>query len=77
MLHWILTASFIPSAVCLTVYDGNEKDFARTPLQQMVEDVEAGKMKIAIGKVYKLDEIVQAHELMDSNRAGGKIVVLT
>lgn len=67
----------IPSAVCLTVYGGNEKDFMRTPLEEMVENVEAGKMKIAVGKVYKLDEIVQAHEMMDSNKAGGKIVVLT
>ena len=30
-----------------------------------------------IGKVFKLDDIVEAHATMEENRAGGKIVVLT
>lgn len=67
----------IPTAVCLTVYGGSEKDFIKTPLEDFAQLVAKGEMKIQIGKVFKLDEIVQAHELMDSNKAGGKIVVLT
>ena len=34
-------------------------------------------MKVQIGKVFHLDEIVEAHRCMEENRAGGKIVVLT
>lgn len=30
-----------------------------------------------VGKVFHLDEIVEAHRTMEENRAGGKIVVLT
>lgn len=66
----------IPSAVLWTVYSGSEKDFLKTPMQEVVRQVEAGSLKIALGKSFKLHEIVQAHELMDSNKAGGKIVVL-
>ena len=67
----------IPSGVCLTAYSGGVEDFASTPLDNIAQQVAAGKMKIQIGKVFKLDEIVEAHRLMDSNKAGGKIVVLT
>jgi len=30
-----------------------------------------------IGKVFSLDDIVEAHATMEENRAGGKIVVMT
>jgi len=30
-----------------------------------------------IGKIFLIDEIVEAHRCMEENRAGGKIVVLT
>jgi hypothetical protein len=30
-----------------------------------------------IGKVFHLDEIVEAHRCLEENKAGGKIVVLT
>lgn len=67
----------IPSAVCLTAYSGSELDFKRTPLEEMAKNVASGEMKIQIGKVFHgLENIVEAHELMDSNKAGGKIVVL-
>jgi NADPH:quinone reductase-like Zn-dependent oxidoreductase len=45
-------------------------------LQEMVEQIEAGSLPIAIGKTFRLDEIVEAHRLMEENKAGGKIVVL-
>ena len=48
-----------------------------TPLQEMVEQVEAGSLPILIGKTFKLDEIVEAHRTMEENRGWGKIVVLT
>ena len=68
---------YIPTSVCLTVYSGSEKNFMNTPLQSVIEQIEAGSLKVAIGKMFMLDDIVKAHELMDSNKAGGKIVVLT
>ena len=47
-----------------------------TPLQEMVEQIEAGTLPMSIGKTFKLYEIVEAHKTMEENRAGGKIVVL-
>ncbi|MFQ5981820.1 MAG: zinc-binding alcohol dehydrogenase family protein [Woeseiaceae bacterium] len=67
----------IPSTVSLTTYSGGAQDFIDTPLQTVVNEVEAGRMKPRIGRVFQLDDIVQAHRLMEDNAAGGKIVVLT
>jgi NADPH:quinone reductase-like Zn-dependent oxidoreductase len=67
----------IPTAVSLTAYSGGVADFMRTPLQQLVDQVEAGTLRVHVGKVLHLDQIVEAHRLMEENKAGGKIVVLT
>jgi NADPH:quinone reductase-like Zn-dependent oxidoreductase len=67
----------IPTSVCLTTYDGGPEDFVLTPLDELVEQVAAGTLRVQVGKVFKLDDIVEAHRSMEENRAGGKIVVLT
>ncbi len=66
----------IPTAVGLTTYDGGPDDFMRTPLQDLVDQIDAGTLKVSVGRTFPLDAIVEAHRLMDSNDAGGKIVVL-
>jgi len=63
--------------VCLTVYSGDSEDFMRTPLKELARQIEAGKLRVQVGKTFHLDEIVEAHRLMEENKAGGKIVVLT
>ena len=67
----------IPAAKYLTVYDGGVSDFLATPLNELIQDVVDGTMKINVGKVFQLDDIVEAHRLMDANKASGKIVILT
>lgn len=67
----------IPTGVGLTSYDGGPKAFMSTPLQELVNQIEAGTLPVSIGKTFKLDEIVEAQRTMEENRAGGKIVVLT
>jgi len=67
----------IPTAVCLTSYAGESEDFMSMPLQKLVEQIEAGTLRVQVGKVFQLDEIVEAHRVMEENKAGGKIVVLT
>ena len=66
----------IPTAVCLTCYGGSEKDVVRTPLQEMFGQIAKGEMKVPIGKVFKLDQVVEAHRTMEKNTAGGKIVLI-
>jgi hypothetical protein len=36
-----------------------------------------GTLHIQTSKVFRLEEIVEAHRCMEENKAGGKIVVLT
>jgi NADPH:quinone reductase-like Zn-dependent oxidoreductase len=66
----------IPTAVYLTVYSGGSEDFMRTPLNELARQIEAGTLRVQVGRVFHLDQIVLAHRLMEENRAGGKIVVL-
>jgi len=67
----------VPTAVYLTSYSGGPGEFMNKPLNELVQQIVEGKLKIQIGKVFKLDEIVEAHRTMEGNTAGGKIVVLT
>ena len=67
----------IPTAVCLTTYDGGPEDFMLTPLEELAEQIATGTLRVRVGKVFKLDDIVEAHRCMEENKAGGKIVVLT
>jgi NADPH:quinone reductase-like Zn-dependent oxidoreductase len=67
----------IPPSVCLTTYDGGPEDFMMTPLDELVAQIAAGTLRVQVGKVFKLDDIVEAHRCMEENRASGKIVVLT
>ena len=48
-----------------------------TPLEELVEQIAAGKLRVQVGRTFQLDDIVEAHRVMEENRAGGKIVVLT
>ncbi len=67
----------IPTAVNLTTYAGEAEDFMGTPLQELIDRIAAGNLRIQIGKTFYLDDIVEAHRCMEENKAGGKIVVLT
>ncbi len=65
----------IPTAVSLTTYAGGCEDVMATPLQSFIDQVENRGVIVPIGKVFAIDEIVEAHRMMEENRAGGKIVV--
>ena len=67
----------IPTAVSLTTYAGESEDFMQMPFQELVEQVAAGALHVQVGRIFQLDEIVEAHRCMEENKAGGKIVVLT
>ena len=67
----------IPTAVNLTIYAGGPEEFMETPLDDLTRQIKEGKLKVHIGKVFRLDDIVEAHRTMEENSAGGKIVVLT
>jgi NADPH:quinone reductase-like Zn-dependent oxidoreductase len=67
----------IPTAVCLTSYAGEAEHFMQMPLEELVKQVAVGSLQVQVGRIFRLDDIVEAHRCMDENKAGGKIVVLT
>jgi NADPH:quinone reductase-like Zn-dependent oxidoreductase len=66
----------IPTGVSLTTYSGGVEDFVAMPLQELIDQVAQGQLPVAAARVFRLDDIVEAHRLMESNQAGGKIVVV-
>ena len=66
----------IPNRVSLTSYSGEPEDFMSMPLQALVDDVATGHLKVKPGRVFRIDDIVEAHRCMEANEAEGKIVVL-
>ncbi|WP_375435011.1 zinc-binding dehydrogenase [uncultured Hymenobacter sp.] len=68
---------FIPATVGLTIYDSGQVTAPAEALQAFIDSVEAGRVQLGIGHTFSLDDLVAAHQLMDSNVAGGKIVVTT
>jgi NADPH2:quinone reductase len=45
-------------------------------LVELFNHIEKHQIKVPIAKVFSLDEIHKAHQLMESNAANGKIVVV-
>lgn len=67
----------IPTGVSLTTYSGDVADFMAMPLQDLIDQVADGTLPVKVGRVFALDDIVEAHRTMEGNAAGGKIVVVT
>ncbi|MBC2838600.1 zinc-binding alcohol dehydrogenase family protein [Robiginitalea sp. SC105] len=67
----------IPSLGRLTVYMGESKNLSKELLQEFIEEVEKGAIRLNIDKVFRLDEVPDAHRYMEANRAKGKVVAIT
>ncbi len=46
------------------------------PLQEIAEDAAAGHLDVKPARVFRFDEIREAHRIMEANEARGKIVVV-
>lgn len=65
----------VPTGVKLTSYSGEASDISAEELQHYVSLVESGGLILKTGPRFKFDQLRDAHELMDSNLANGKIVI--
>lgn len=65
----------IPSLGRLTVYMGESRNLSRELLQEFIDAVEKGDISLNIDKVFRLDQVSEAHQYMENNRARGKVVV--
>jgi NADPH2:quinone reductase len=68
---------FIPATVRLTIYDSGQIISPARDFQEFIDSVKAGEIRLPVSKTFYLEQIVEAHEFMESNQAAGKIVVLT
>ena len=66
----------IPSLGRLTVYMGEAENLQKESLQEFIEALERGAIRVTIDRTFKFDKIVEAHKYMESNQAKGKIVVV-
>jgi len=66
----------IPSGVRLTGYTGDATDLPSSVLQEYLDAVTAGDTTVPIGRIFHLDQIREAHRVLETG-TGGKIVVLT
>ena len=60
----------------LTAYAGSPQDFLSMPWDDLVRAVEDGKLGISV-REFKLDQIHEVHERMESGGGGEKMVVVT
>ena len=57
------------------MFGAAEFPLSEVPMQAIVDRVAAGAYKAKPARVFRFDEIGEAHRVMDANRAGGKLVV--
>ena len=65
----------VPTGVKLTSYSGEASDISAEQLQRYVSLVESGELKLKVGPRFEFDQLQEAHAVMDSNSANGKIVI--
>lgn len=66
----------IPSTGKLTVYTGEASNLDVNLLQDFLDAVANGEIQINVDRVFRLDEIAEAHAYMESNQAKGKLVAV-
>jgi NADPH:quinone reductase-like Zn-dependent oxidoreductase len=69
------------SGVCLTffgsfVFGTPGFPLSDVPLQEIAQQVAAGKLKAKPSRVFGFEEIREAHRVMEAGEAGGKMVVV-
>lgn len=66
----------IPNYARLTSYGGDAHNLSSEMLQTFLDNVAAGKINIQIDRTFKLSEMEEAHKLMESGKAKGKLVLV-
>jgi NADPH2:quinone reductase len=66
---------YLPNGVRLTAYGGESSDLPAEAFQRYVDLVEQGRLPLRIDRVFALDEIAEAHQVMEDGGAVGKLVV--
>ncbi|KAI1205594.1 putative zinc-binding oxidoreductase [Annulohypoxylon truncatum] len=65
----------LPNRVRLCAYGGGPDDFMALPWEELIREVEAGKVKIPV-REFKLEDIREVHKILESGGGGAKMVVV-
>jgi NADPH:quinone reductase-like Zn-dependent oxidoreductase len=78
--EWTVTdfypIDYLPQGVRLTAYSGDANNLPAQVLQGFLDDVEAGRASAPVDRVFRLDQIREAHTYLEAGSATGKLVVL-
>lgn len=66
---------YLPNGVRLTAYGGQSSDLPAAAFQRYVDLVADGQLPIRVDRVFAMEEIAEAHQVMEDGRAVGKLVV--
>jgi len=66
---------YLPNGVRLTAYSGESSDLPAEAFQRYVDLVADGQLPIRVDRVFAMEEIAEAHQVMEDGRAVGKLVV--
>jgi NADPH2:quinone reductase len=67
---------YLPKGVRLAGYSGEAADLPREAFQEILDAVTAGQLAFPVDRVYDgLEQVPQAHDDMEHDRAAGKLVV--
>jgi len=66
---------YLPRGVRLTAYSGEADDLPTEVLQAFLDDVAAGQAVVPLDRIFTLDQIQEAHTVMEQGTARGKLVV--
>lgn len=67
---------YLPCGVRLSAYSGESRDLPATVLQRFLDQVAAGSATVPLDRTFELSEVQDAHALMESDKACGKLVLL-
>ena len=67
---------YLPRGVRLTAYGGGAKDLPPAVLSEFLAAVERGEATVPIARTFEMDQIAEAHEMMEDGTAAGKLVVV-
>jgi NADPH:quinone reductase-like Zn-dependent oxidoreductase len=59
----------------LTAYAGDAGNLEKAALQDFIDAVEQGTLRLNIDRTYPFEQIAAAHAYMESNQNAGKIVM--
>ncbi|KAF7972020.1 hypothetical protein HWV62_19229 [Athelia sp. TMB] len=58
----------------LTVFSSSVVELQKSPLQKIVDMVSTGQIKLGLDKIFNIEQIGEAQEYMEANKATGKVV---